>query len=452
MIVEHFRLGKLWFNLNINSRVIVIVIFLLSLSLGSFTSCKEPSTGPETESRDSLVLKFKDSDLTSATLSLHTVGVTLPATLFLTRNQDTVQSFSLHRADTTLKDSLLTPSTTYIWQAVLAKSTLKSKPVTGRTMDTTSANFTWRTWEFGDYGSSVFYDVAIINENDIWAVGEIKLDDSLYTDAGIIGALHWDGLKWTPVVINSWTGTGYHGLNIKSIEIIDDQIYMATPGSLLKYTPDSVYQLAYFPKPYPEVFTHQISDMWGDSDDNIWMVGANGGIFHYTGSEKWEDHSIQTDVFLGQVSNMVNGRLFTSGGNWNYDKTMIYQILPFPSKQVNFPPDSGPISVSQTNRGDLWLGALNGIFIGKNQNDQISWQKIGSLPTKAIYIHQPNDVFGASIQYIWHFNGVRITTPWKGNEPVWINKIQVQENLLVAVGYLYEKQKAIVLIGKRQNQ
>jgi hypothetical protein len=53
-------------------------------------------------------------------------------------------------------------------------------------MDTTSHNFTFESWTFGTIGSSVLYDVAIINppaggeagETQIWAVGEIMIADT----------------------------------------------------------------------------------------------------------------------------------------------------------------------------------------------------------------------------------------------------------------------------------
>ncbi len=44
-------------------------------------------------------------------------------------------------------------------------------------MDTTSHNFTWQTCTFGEHSNSVLYDVAIIDENNIWAVGEIYMND-----------------------------------------------------------------------------------------------------------------------------------------------------------------------------------------------------------------------------------------------------------------------------------
>ncbi len=435
----------------INSRVIVIVIFLLSLSLGSFTSCKEPSTGPETRT-DSLVLKFKDSDLTSATLSLHSVGVTLPATLFLTRNQDTVQSFSLHQADTTLKDSLLTPSTTYIWQAVLTKSTLKSKPVTGRTMDTTSANFTWQTWEFGDHSSSVLYDVAIINENDIWAVGELNLNDSVYTDVGQVGAIHWDGTKWTPVVIKGQDGSYFGGLKIKSIEYINKKVYMAGNGHLFKYTPDSVYQLAYFPKPYPEVFTHQISDMWGDSDDNIWMVGANGGIFHYTGSGNWEDLSLPSDLAFGKISQKVNGKIYAAGGDyWQNDEVILYELLPRPGRRLTLPPDTGPLSVDLSPAGNLWMGTIQGVFFSNSKKDEPEWKQLNKTLTLDVKVNSENDVYGAGWYELWHYNGLRPSTIWSTSDWVLFDQVEVNENILVAVGYRRtDRSRAFILMGTKQ--
>ena len=63
--------------------------------------------------------------------------------------------------------------------------------------DTTSHNFTWQSWTFGEIGTSRLYDVAIVDENNIWAVGEIYLLDSLgQPDPRAYNALHWDGIKF----------------------------------------------------------------------------------------------------------------------------------------------------------------------------------------------------------------------------------------------------------------
>ncbi|MGB9664445.1 MAG: hypothetical protein ACPL25_05950 [Ignavibacteria bacterium] len=63
-------------------------------------------------------------------------------------------------------------------------------------MDTTSHEFSWEITYLGDGGSSVLYDVAIINENNIWAVGEIYMNDSLgRPEPNAYNAIHWDGTK-----------------------------------------------------------------------------------------------------------------------------------------------------------------------------------------------------------------------------------------------------------------
>lgn len=90
----------------------------------------------------------------------------------------------LNTKDTLLYIDSLLPNQTYKFK-VVANTTDNPQPTTNEltvtTMDTTSHNFTWQTFTFGDAGagSSVLYDVAIINENDIWAVDEIYMNDSL---------------------------------------------------------------------------------------------------------------------------------------------------------------------------------------------------------------------------------------------------------------------------------
>ncbi len=60
----------------------------------------------------------------------------------------------------------------------------------------------WETFEFGGgIGSSYLSDVAIINENNIWAVGEIHTDKTDQFDSNGVwvqpyNAVHWDGNNW----------------------------------------------------------------------------------------------------------------------------------------------------------------------------------------------------------------------------------------------------------------
>ena len=64
-------------------------------------------------------------------------------------------------------------------------------------MDTTSHNFTFQSWTFGTVGSSTLYDIAIINENNIWAVGEIMIADTSINGYTTYNAVHWNGGEWS---------------------------------------------------------------------------------------------------------------------------------------------------------------------------------------------------------------------------------------------------------------
>ena len=105
--------------------------------------------------------------------------------------------YSIHKTQYIYIDSL-NPNQTYNYQVVLSPdTTIKSEKVTAQTLETTSHNFTWQTFEFGEHSSSVLYDVAIIDENNIWAVGEIYMNDSLgNADPIAYNAAHWDGNQW----------------------------------------------------------------------------------------------------------------------------------------------------------------------------------------------------------------------------------------------------------------
>ena len=59
----------------------------------------------------------------------------------------------------------------------------------------------------------MLYDVAIINENNIWAVGEIMIADTSQNGYTTYNAVHWDGSEWElkriPYYYNGQTF--YHG-------------------------------------------------------------------------------------------------------------------------------------------------------------------------------------------------------------------------------------------------
>jgi len=151
------------------------LLILIYITLFSFVlqSCKSPIA----PSSKSISISIDDVTCTEAWITLNANNITLPANIIVKKNGNNFLNLILTNKDTTLFDSTLSPNQAYTYQAVSGIN--KSEIVTAKTMDTSSSNFTWQTFTFGGGGeSSAIYDASIISPNDIWACGEIYINDS----------------------------------------------------------------------------------------------------------------------------------------------------------------------------------------------------------------------------------------------------------------------------------
>ena len=170
----------------------LIIILLLKITVSCDST--EPISGK------TLTLELKDVSCTEAWLQFTSTGLQLPNTLTLYIDDKIDETIELSTEDTLLYIDSLLPNKSYKVKTALNTTDnqqLVTNEVTFITMDTTSHNFTWQTFTFGEHSSSTLYDVAIINENDIWAVGEIYINDSLGNpDPNAYNVVHWDGNNW----------------------------------------------------------------------------------------------------------------------------------------------------------------------------------------------------------------------------------------------------------------
>ena len=174
------------------------LLILIIQTLLFTTACKQ-STEPKLEAV--LKLELEDASCTEVWIKLSATNLQSPATINLLKDGNVAQTISLWRdADTVLYVDSLLPNQTYRFKSIVQSSNQQintsSNELTVTTMDTTSHEFTWQSWEFGTTGSSTLYDVAIIDENDIWAVGEINIADTSINGYTTYNAVHWDGTKW----------------------------------------------------------------------------------------------------------------------------------------------------------------------------------------------------------------------------------------------------------------
>ena len=174
------------------SHLLFAIIFLLSFNL----SCNKKPTEPN---GSTILLSLEDVSCLEAWIKITTEEV-IGKEIILNRDGNEIRKFTLYGNDTLITDISLLPSRRYKYTAIVrenGKQVTMSNELSVTTMDTTSSNFTWQTFTFGEHSSSVLYDVAIIDENNIWAVGEIYMKDSLGSpDPHAYNAVHWDGSEW----------------------------------------------------------------------------------------------------------------------------------------------------------------------------------------------------------------------------------------------------------------
>lgn len=171
--------------------------------------------------------------------------------------------------------------------------------INGNGQDTTSHNFNWQTWTFGEHSSSVLNDVAIIDENNIWAVGEIYLNDSLgQPDPHAYNAVHWDGTNWELRKIyyyGSCSAVEYPPL--RAIwAFSENNIILTNRGSIGFFDGNNV-NLDCRVNP---LLTSAINKIWGTSSEDLYIVGNSGNIAHYNGTS-WQKIESGTDLHLYDI-------------------------------------------------------------------------------------------------------------------------------------------------------
>ena len=419
-----------------------IIFFLFNLALLlNFASCN--TTEPPVDG-NALALKLEDVSCTEAWITL-TTNLTLPATVALKQNNNTISTITLGSADTLLYINSLMPNNNYNFQVSGSQHLALSNVVNLTTLDTTSHNFTWQSWTFGEHSSSVLNDVAIIDENNIWAVGEIYMNDSLgQPDPHPYGLAHWDGSEWNlmKVPYHDFNQSVKHPGPLFAIAVIEGEIYVVSYANLLKWNGNDWEEKAFFMVQIP--FDGQVLKMWGYNGNNIYCVGRNGAIYYYFGTS-WLKIESGTELNIGDIWGIPD-----DNGSYNKylaaDNSMLIidnnnQLL-----RIDAEPGHSLSSVWGISKRLIYTAGGYGLSLYKNY----SWEKINELNVNTIYNvrgQNYNDVFGLSSTFlILHFNGFNWQYINVGISNVYYRQ-DVKNNLIAAVGR--QDQKAVITLIRR---
>lgn len=429
--------------------------FLISITLFIllFYSCNTT----EPPSNQTLTLKLEDVTCTEAWIQLTTINLQLPATLNVIINNNVAQVFNLSTQDSLLYIDSLLPNQTYKIHATMQPYNNASNELSVTTMDTTSHNFTWQSWEFGQHSSSALYDVAIIDENNIWAVGEIYMFDSLGNpDPNAYNAVHWDGTKWELKRI-------YHYSQCNPVDyppfraiwaFSDTQIVLTSGGSIGWFNgkinkPDCSIR---------PLLTGSINKLWGSSSEDLYAVGNNGNIAHWDGV-RWRKIESGTTLNINDIWGDYN----ETTGEWeilavaaNVYNSLEKEVIKIKNSQSYKLSNFG---IEEPLRG-VWFkvnrkyylvgsGTYMKTFLTENE-----WKgnprDITNYFENAIRANSTNDVIVVgAFGEVLHFNGYS----WKSfihqtylPSGTYLS-VDVKGNILVAVGW--NSRQAIITTGRK---
>lgn len=445
----------------------MLLIFILIFVRCNTTEPPDPP--PPVVEKPVLVLELDDAHCTEVWIKLKTEKLTLPAELSLKQfNPDgdsVTQVLNLNTKDSLLYLDSLLPKQTYWYQLSGnwnpkpdSQKQAYSNKLSITTMDTTSHNFTFEMITFGgEIGSSVLYDVAIINENNIWAVGDIwKKSDTSSTGYIKYNAVHWDGVEWKLHRIMFYTVCGQSNLTPYPARSVfafnENDVWIAMDGDqIARMEGENQISIQCLPVSF------SIFKLWGSSNNNLYAVGYGGNILHYNGTswyrieshttlninDIWGDYNEKTNEW--EILAVASNKFFNEGST-------VLKIEGLTSKELN---KAGlPWSLST-----IWLKSAKKNFIGGDglyMNKKINerWNK----DTLFIPIYKDrirginlNDIaVSGSNGLLSHFNGYS----WKhyiNNElPYYSGRllsVDIKNNTTVAVGWIGSK--AIITIGRR---
>ncbi|NQT61945.1 MAG: hypothetical protein HQ556_03205 [Candidatus Marinimicrobia bacterium] len=137
-------------------------------------------------------------------------------------------------------------------------------------LDTTSHIFTLEFDTLGIYGSYL-NDVSILAENDIWVVGYIATDSSIYNVA------HWDGVGWEMMqILRPVDFEGVFALSQNDIWFVDG-------CKIFHYNGQQFTEM--WMCDWAQYGINQVTTIWGNSSSNIYFVGNHGSVVHCKSSK-----------------------------------------------------------------------------------------------------------------------------------------------------------------------
>ena len=422
----------------------ISLLFISSIINFSCNSV-EPPSGLE------INLKLEDVSSTEAWITLSS-NIKLPATIELKQNSQVVKTINLTRSDSLVNIDSLLPNTSYQYQASSIENPVSSNSLNVTTLDTTSHNFSFTSYQFGEHSSSTLYDVAIINENNIWAVGEIYMNDSLgQPDPTPYNAVHWNGTNWDTMRIptKTFSGTTVSSVIKTIFSFNENDIWTFSIAGSYSHWNGSNWETEFVSER-----DGSGNKLWGTSSSDLYLVCNNGGITYYNGSV-WQKLESGTDTDIRDIwgiTDISTSSTLIYSAVSNIGTSGDFKILRINnngiSSEKSWSYNTPVVSIWFKNRFKMY--ACGGIVAENNLGDL--WEQESSIPDIGCYRIRAtgyNDVYVVGgYGLIAHFNGIS----WKVIHQTISSEIyyscEVKGRIMCAVGI--NGNKAEIVLSNRE--
>ncbi len=428
-----------------------------------FSSCKE---APPEPSGPSTFLAVEDVSCTEAWLKVSLATLAQPRTIAIQRDGRTILTAELNSTDSVFVDDSLSPKHTYAYQAqkIQGSVVLETTPtVQAATMDTTSHNFTWQIDTLGDGASSALYNVAIINDTLVYAVGEIYLRDSTgQIDPQAYNLVIWNGKGWQikrilfPLCDQNGNYTYSGPFTARGIfALSSDEIWISCDVSLL-HMHGGILQPVCMPLGYGQ---RNLGKMWG-RNGTLFLTGSNGFIAYFN-SYSWQQLSSGTTLPILDIWGGLDSQNSQEFALCVASDTRLLTgraLLKVQGSAVSSLPIAGLGQIL----GGIWFIPNrryyivgDGLYVSRSCDGTTPWMNLG--PTLTPYALTKvrgtalNDViFVGDFGVVFHFNGLSFrnyqSQTYLANG--FYTGVDVKGKFVVAVGL--DGARAVALRGYRQ--
>jgi len=311
----------------------------------------------------------------------------------------------------------------------------------------TSHDFSWIVEVLGTWQGEL-KDVAIINENDIWVVGQITIGDS-GDDDSTFNAAHWDGHEWElvqipiPVLGGEGSIIGYGTYPLRTVLAFEENdVWFSPGGPIMVHWDGTEYQ--FFVDDFESIQDNCV-EMWGTSSANIYRVGYEGTIVHFNGTDFTPMESPTTVNLVDVWGDPSGEHVYAGGYNDTYPSVLLkfkngqWDIVHFIDRNSSAHPDTvfgwiqsiwtdDPQKIFVITGGGLWDCPKNTRGHGERIHPQWSPKKIrGQTQGDLIEVGLHGEVNHYNGETWFTYTELAINTDFMYN-------VDIYENIIVAVG------------------